>query len=222
MAIQLKKHPQALPHRSAEDLSAQCARWRRRAHLLMVLVGATAALAGVAGIKEIRAARADAAPTALELDEAAAVKITPPNKVAEVASAKPAPPPKLDAGHKERYLEAIGALCAAHLLQSFLNIGLVADGVESEAYTTKEAKETLQSIENLMDQVDTQLGKLTKTGLDADDRAALEQFKAVAVMLRLQAKFLQDYWKNGEKADAERYHEVRKAAWEGLGKIMQP
>ena len=36
----------------------------------------------------------------------------------------------------------------------------------------------------MMDQVDAQLGKLTKTGLEADDHAALEQIKAVAVMLR--------------------------------------
>ncbi len=107
------------------------------------------------------------------------------------------PRPKLDASQKERFLEAIGSLSAAHLFHTYLNIGLLADGVESEVYSTKEAEETLQSIDDMMAQVDGQLGDLNKVGLDADDRAALEQIKAVAVMLRLQARsFCKDYWKS--------------------------
>jgi hypothetical protein len=40
-------------------------------------------------------------------------------------------------------------------------------------------------------------------------------------MLRLQAKALQDYWVSGETDKATQYHDARKAAWQGLSKVMQ-
>jgi hypothetical protein len=233
MTIYLRKYPQATPPGSPEQLSEQCDHWRRRTYWLTavaVTIMAASATAVVCAINEARAARAliaRTAPPAIDAEPqllpvaapaVAGVPVAPPEKLAGMKL----PPPKLNASQKERFLEALGALSSAHLFQSYLNIGLLADGVESEAYTTKQAEETMRSIENMMDQVDAQLGKLTKTTLEPDDHAALEQIKAVAVMLRLQAKFLQDYWKSGDQADAERYHEVRNAAWKALGKIMQP
>jgi hypothetical protein len=132
-------------------------------------------------------------------------------------------PSKTDSAVSQKvvFLEALGSLSAAHLFQSYLNIGLLADGVESEAYTPKQAEDTLLSINEMMDQAEAQLARLTKVGLDAEDNAALEQIRAVTELLRLQSKYLKDYWRTGDTDQAKQYHEVRQAAWKGLTRILQ-
>src|SRR5262245_54974985 len=60
---------------------------------------------------------------------------------------------------KERFLEALGGLSAAHVYQSYLNIGLLADGVESEAYSKAEAEQMLATVGNMIDMADRQLDK---------------------------------------------------------------
>lgn len=239
MTASIKKHyPKALPFRAPEELASECDIWRRRTYWLMASATVIVALAIGAVVFVINDARAAKAPVpfvlvqeeaalepAVELQSKPALSVTdipvsPPNKLAKPPASISAKE-RLDAAQRERFLEVFGSLSAAHLFQTYLNIGLLADGVESEAYTTTEAEETLRSISDVMDQVDGQLEKLTTTGLDSADNAALEQIKAVTVMLRLQAKCLQDYWKTGAAAKAEEYHEVRKAAWKGLHKVLQ-
>src|SRR5262245_57768816 len=53
------------------------------------------------------------------------------------AGATPEPPPARTP--HERMLETLGGLSAAHLYQSYLNIGLLADAVENETYTEAQA-----------------------------------------------------------------------------------
>jgi hypothetical protein len=199
--------------------------WRHRARMMTaVSIGAVviAAVAVAFAVKATRASRIVAVePTLVKLEPAPLIVAAEPPMLPVMG-----PPPKkettkVELTPKEHFLEALGSLSVSHLYQSYLNVGLLADGVENETYTVKEAEETLRSITDLMDQVDDQLIRLSKLGLDADDRAALEQINAVSVMLRLQSRFLQDYWKSDAKSDADKYHEVRKAAWTGLQKIME-
>lgn len=141
---------------------------------------------------------------------------------AKVAPAFPpmAAKPTSELGQKEAFLEALGGLSAAHLYQSYLNIGLLADGVESKAYTMDEAKNTLGVIANFMDLVDAKLCKLSEANLDADDRESLQRVKTVTELLRLQVQTLRAYWASGDEAQASQYHEARKSAWTGLSKVL--
>jgi hypothetical protein len=247
MATTAKKpYPTALPHRAPEDLAAQCDKWRRRT-FGVILVGVTAlAIAAPAFIyfmNERSAGKIATAP-ALIVESLPATPMAIPTPISQPEptlpsvpkrivlappkelikkSAPPASPAKLDpaTAQKEVFLEALGSLSAAHLFQTYLNIGLLADGVESEAYTPAQAEETLLSINEMMDQAETQLEKLTKLGLDAEDNAALEQIRTVAALLRLQSKCLKDYWRSGDMSQAKQYHEARQAAWKGLTKVLQ-
>src|SRR5207249_7457862 len=60
----------------------------------------------------------------------------------------------------ESLLEAVGGLSVAHLYQSYLNIGLLADAVESETYSDKEALPILQKIQDLLGGVDKHLAHI--------------------------------------------------------------
>ena len=219
MSVAEKKHyPRALPHRSAADKDAEINLWRSRTYYLLSALAVVLAFAAAVTVFALKKARAAGNPVP---------------SVTENASFEPAPTPmpndgapkpvelKKDSVEKERLLEALGSLSAAHLYQCYLNIGLLADNAENEAYTLEEADETLLSIANLLDQVDGQLDKLAKSNLASEDRAAIEQIKASAALLGIQAQLLKQYWLSGEEADAQRYHEARNAAWKGVSKILQ-
>jgi hypothetical protein len=138
-----------------------------------------------------------------------------PPAFASGAAKKPVDSPAA-AGAKERYLEALGSLTAAHLYQSFLNIGLLADAVESEQLEVGEARKTLANITRFMTLVDTQLDQVAKTDLDPNDLNALQNIRKQAGFLRAQSSALQAYWESGAARDVERFHEARKQAWTGI------
>jgi hypothetical protein len=117
-------------------------------------------------------------------------------------------------------LEALGSLSVTHLYQSHLNIGLLADGVESETYSVDEAEANLKSVIEMMKHVDNQLGKLVKTGLDQEDQDSIREIQAVSGMLNLQIESLRSYWASDDAAHASQYHVARKATWQGLSKVL--
>jgi hypothetical protein len=121
---------------------------------------------------------------------------------------------------KDRYLEALGGLSASHLYQTYLNIGLLADGVEKDVYTQEEADKMLASVMDLMKLVDVQLAKVRKADLTADDQVSFDRIKAVMGLLRLQSETLKNYWASGDTNDATQYHLAREAAWKGLSKVL--
>lgn len=221
-----KSYPRAIPHRSPDEIAAELTRWQRRSRWLIItaagfLLLSLAAVAYAFTNRAPRDRRSDVPePLMTEWQPTA-----PPVEAPIAAPKKPgdAAPAKKQARDSSRhvFLEATGTLCGAHLYQTYLNIGLLADGVESEAYTAEEAQETLVLVNELLDQVEGQLAKISRLPLDRDDETAIDQFRSVAVMLRIQAKLLNGYWETGELDQAKQYHETRKAAWKGIAKIMQ-
>ena len=83
-------------------------------------------------------------------------------------------------------LETLGSISAAHLYQSYLNIGLLADAVEKESYTEEQANDMLATVVNLMGTVDKQLEKLSKMDLGEDDIADVERIRDLSGLLHLQ------------------------------------
>lgn len=123
---------------------------------------------------------------------------------------------------KNRYLEALGSMCAAHLYQSFLNIGLLADGVENEQLSLAEGEKTLANVVRFMGLVERQLDQIAMNGLDPNDRQTLLGIQGLAKVLRKQADALQAYWSTGAEDQAGRYHEARNQALAGLGEMLGP
>src|ERR1019366_2779960 len=96
------------------------------------------------------------------------------------------------------FLEALGSLSATHLYQTHLNIGLLADGVESETYTIEEAEKNLKSVVEMMKHVEAQQTRLATSGLDPDDQDSIREIQAVSAMLHLQIDSLRAYWATEE------------------------
>jgi hypothetical protein len=116
----------------------------------------------------------------------------------------------------ERFLETVGSLSAGHLYQSFLNIGLLADGVENETYTPEQAEKMLRTVLRLIDLQDHQLFMLKEAGLDAEDAQTADRIRSVADALRSLANTLQAYWETGDEADLQQYLAEREDVRAGL------
>ena len=150
MNVQVKKYPQATPAHSSEHLSAQCDHWRRRTYWLAgvaLTILAASASAVVFAINDARAARASlsqTAPPAINvqpppLPETTLPIVSAPRSPQETRGSETAGPQarSLPEGTLPRsgwQLDWPPIFPASHC-----NIGLLADGVESEAYTAKEA-----------------------------------------------------------------------------------
>jgi hypothetical protein len=135
------------------------------------------------------------------------------------------PVPKLPAdrpngAQKEVFLEILGGLSAAHLYQSYLTVGLLADGVENKTYTIEEARKTLKTVTTCMSLVEDKLAKLPDLQLDAQDRESLERLKTATALLRVQSRILDACWAAGRTQPPEQYQQSRKASWTALSKLL--
>jgi hypothetical protein len=117
-------------------------------------------------------------------------------------------------------LQTIGTLSAAHYFQTYLNIGFIADGKGKGTYTDEDARKVLRSVLSLVDSVDRQLEAFSKRTLDKEDRASLDQMRAISAMLRGQGKELQAYWDSGKNQDSARYESLRKTSYTAISKLM--
>jgi hypothetical protein len=123
------------------------------------------------------------------------------------------------AEERRQLLETVGALTTAHCYQTYLNIGLIADGKAKGTYTDKDAYKVLDSVLALLNSVDRKLATLGKIELDKQDRDSLEQMRDLADLLRQQGKELEAFWDSGKDQDAARYESVRKDSWAAIGKL---
>jgi hypothetical protein len=117
-------------------------------------------------------------------------------------------------------LETIGALAAAHYFQTYLNIGLIADGKGSGLYSDENARKDLGSVLSVVDSVDRQLDSFGKHPMAKEDRQSLEQMRAISTLLRQQGKALQTYWDRGQEQDAAHYEGLRKDLYAAINKLM--
>jgi hypothetical protein len=120
----------------------------------------------------------------------------------------------------ERLLEALGGMTAAHLYQTYLNIGLLADSAESEVYTTAEARKLLETLTSLLGTVDRQLSKIAEQDLRPEDRKPLERTRQIVTLLRTQSNELKAYWDTGDKEHTARFHKAREEAWVGIRELL--
>ena len=169
-------------------------------------------------LESVETPKAEKAAKASEIpkpDKAAPAAETP--KSAPAAKSSQSPP---TAEERRLLLEILGALTAANYYQTYLNLGLLADGKVKGAYTDKDASKVLDSILSLIDSVDRKLAALAKINLDKEDRLSLEQMRALSSLLRQQGKELQAFWDSGKDEDAARYESARKDSWAAISKLL--
>jgi hypothetical protein len=225
---QLQEELSAQARRAAQrdkELAQRAAGLRRwTARLLGAVTLAVLLTAGVIAYSLNRAAVAPVSPAKASV--IAAAEIMPPRESIPLVAPKLAPlvlPANAQAkpvSVKTDFLEALGSLSATHLYQSHLNIGLLADAVESGTYTSAEAEESLKPVLDMMKLVETRLTSVARSELDAEDRRSIQQIQAVSALLRLQADALRAYWATGEKQQADDFQQARQASWQGVSKVM--
>jgi hypothetical protein len=152
-----------------------------------------------------------------------APKETPAASKEKPAATEPQKPSKPVAGAAgalaDHALEALGGFTAAHLYQTYLNLGLLADAVEGEVYTVAEAKKLLDTVNDLVDTVDRQLTRVSADLKDEDEKT-LERTKQLTALLRTQSRELRAYWQTNEKDNATRFHKAREEAWTNLKTLL--
>jgi hypothetical protein len=188
--------------------------------VLVILTGATVGAFLLRGNSEVE--KASEAPK----EKAPAAKPAPAAKTGEPA--KPSETPKVapksgeaskSALERRQLLETVGALTAAHCFQTYLNLGLIADGKAKGIYTRKDANKVLDSVVEILDSLDRKLSGLAKIDLDKADRQSLEQMRDLSALLRRQGKELETFWDSGKDEDNDRYESTRKDAWAAIGKL---
>jgi hypothetical protein len=120
---------------------------------------------------------------------------------------------------RRQLLETVGTLTSANCYQTYLNIGLIADGKAKGTYSEKDAAKVLDSVLSLLNSVDRNLGAISKLDLDKQDRESLEQMRDLSDLLRLQGKELKAFWEGGKEEDAARYDNARKDSWAAIGRV---
>lgn len=135
------------------------------------------------------------------------------------ASAQPAAP-KTTADENAVLLETVGLLAGVQLYQTYLNIGLLADGYAEGLHELSEAKQLLGSITGPLEKIEKQLEKVAALKLTKDDAAAVARMKKLARLLRSQGKLLQSYWDSETEEDSKKYEEARQAAWKELNDLL--
>ncbi len=141
-------------------------------------------------------------------------------KPSAAASAGEANRPANASGGKDRSLETMGSLTAAHLYQGFLNIGLLADARESEVYTATEAEKLLGSVTRMLDSVDRGLARMQDDSLKDEDKEAVAHARQLGGLLRTQARELRAYWQTGDKERADKFQKARQESWSGIQAIL--
>jgi hypothetical protein len=121
---------------------------------------------------------------------------------------------------KDRSLETMGSLTAAHLYQGFLNIGLLADARESEVYTEAEAEKLLDSVTRMLDTVDRRLARMLDDSMNEEDKEAVEHARQLGGLLRTQARELRAYWQTGDKEHADKFQKARQKSWSGIQAVL--
>jgi hypothetical protein len=115
---------------------------------------------------------------------------------------------------------AVGALTAAHLYQTYMNLGLLADAVEKEVYTPATGRKLLEEVTTLTDAVEQQLARVPEEALTAEERRSLERVYRVLTLLRTQAKELRLYWDTEAEEHVVRFQKARAEAWAGIKLLL--
>lgn len=227
-----QSYPRSTPYRPPLDQAAQPARLRR---WTLLLIGSSAVTVAVLLGAVIYLLSRPSKPTELAQPTNASPRSWVRNLTPVIGTPKERPdssptPPNLLTPQPQpdpaksgeasiqsvRLLEALGGLTAVNLYQTYLSIGLLADGTESDVYSTPEAKQLMTTLMSFVETMDRQLARVAEQDLKPEDKKLLDRARQIAALYRVQAKELTAYWDTGDKEHTARFHKAREDAWLGL------
>jgi hypothetical protein len=139
-----------------------------------------------------------------------------------IAGARPAESPALkppiDA--RAQLTETVGLFSGLYLYQTYLTIGLLADGKTERLYDEKSARNVLASVVTPLEAVDKHLAQVGGLALTPGDRHAAERLRFAVGLLRRQGQELIAFWDSGQPAAGARYEATRQEAWRQISALL--
>jgi hypothetical protein len=162
--------------------------------------------------------------TALTLTAAARGQPAPDRKPLPAgppaAAPAPAPTPAPAADPTAQLTETVGLLSGLYLYQTYLTIGLLADGRAEEVYDERAARAVLDSVLNPLEAVDRKLEGLAGLVQSPPDRDAVARLRWAVYLLRRQGAELTTFWATGRPEDGARYEATRQEAWKWVTALV--
>ena len=123
---------------------------------------------------------------------------------------------------KNEALEAIGGSGGMLLYNTYLVIGMAADGFSKEVYTAEEAVKIVQEQLNSSEIIHQQYEALLKSGFLSDpaDAEYLDELSDVFGLVRQEGEALLKYIESGQDADAIEYDTRRNQAWSEISSLL--
>src|SRR5262245_11195541 len=134
---------------------------------------------------------------------------------------QPQPIPTAPTDPRAQLTETVGMLSGLYLYQTYLNIGLLADGKAERLYEEKAARAVLASVVTPLDAVDRQLAQVGAQADTQADRDAANRLRHVVGLLRRQGQQLVVFWDTRNPADGARYEATRQEVWNHLYTLLK-
>jgi len=116
---------------------------------------------------------------------------------------------------------AIGSLSASFLVQTYLNVGLLADASAKKDADKEQLESTLGTVEKLLSSTETHLDALAKSDSVSDeDKAFLKKIKVCYALLDEQISELHKFWKDNSEKNAKSFDAARVAAWNKISETL--
>lgn len=113
----------------------------------------------------------------------------------------------------EAVKSAIGGLSASCLVQTYFNIGLLADASVKDDADKEQLEATLKTVEGLLASTQKHLDELVKSDFDDEDKAYLKKIKVCTALLDEQISALHKFWKEKNEKNVKAFDTCRQASW---------
>lgn len=124
------------------------------------------------------------------------------------------------AAEDDAKMTAIGGLSASFLVQTYVNIGLLADMSVKKDANKEQLADTLKTVENLLAETEKQLDAVMRSDIADDDKATLKQIKSCYALLDEQISALHAFWKEPTDEAAKSFQDARVAAWKKISTTL--
>lgn len=117
-------------------------------------------------------------------------------------------------------MAAIGGLSASFLVQTYLNIGLLADASVKKDADKEQQESALGTVENLLSKTEKQLDDLLTIKISDEDKAFLKKIKSCYALLDEQISALHTFWKDKSEENGKAFEAAREAAWKKISETL--
>ncbi|MGE3806751.1 MAG: hypothetical protein AB7K24_18950 [Gemmataceae bacterium] len=143
------------------------------------------------------------------------------NPVPVVPNPNPVPQPAARKSDRQKLIEIVDTLTATNLYQTYMTLGLIADGRVSNSYSQEETLAMLKALADTVDAADKQLNRLTRITLTQEEQARFTELTQVSTLLKQQGAALVNYVQNNNPRALEEFQRIRLRTGERVATLLR-